>query len=124
MNVEDVLTAPAVGVGGVIAGSKLPIRFARHWIDGNSTQVDLDFRLLQIIARSLGGAVIQMAPPAQTARRNRQNIYTLDEGVQIRWKTIGIVGGENRLVGNRDPNSRISENVTGGLLRVLLVRRV
>src|ERR1043166_1147506 len=121
MNVEDVLTTPGVGGGGVIAGSKLPIRFARHRIDGNSTQVHFDFRLLRIIARGFGGAVIQIATPAKIARRNRQNIYTLDQGVQIRWKTIGIVGRENRLVGNRDANSRVTENVRS-LLWVLLVR--
>src|SRR2546427_12648998 len=44
MHIEDILTAPRGCIDGVVTGSKIPIRFARHRIDRNLPQIDFRLR--------------------------------------------------------------------------------
>src|SRR6185295_19576047 len=39
-HIKKVLTAPGIAIGRVVAGAKLPLGIAGHWIDGNATQID------------------------------------------------------------------------------------
>src|SRR5439155_9789792 len=102
MYVKDVFSSPGGCVNCVITRAKVPIAFARDWIDGNTSQVKLGLWDCRLFGCRFSGRVVQIAAPAQSANSDGQHAHPFYEGIEIRRITIRIIDGENCLIGNKN----------------------